>query len=70
MAADQPSPALKEIFNADRLQHIATEMTAVYPALQRQSLPEIGQRRPCAIVNHAAHGPGQRVPARGTAVEL
>jgi hypothetical protein len=38
--ADQPSPALKEIFNADRLKHIATEMT------------------------------GQRVPARGTAVEL
>ncbi|MEJ5059071.1 MULTISPECIES: DNA alkylation repair protein [unclassified Pseudomonas] len=31
MAADQSSPALKEIFNAERLQHIATEMTAVYP---------------------------------------
>ncbi|WP_433765875.1 DNA alkylation repair protein [Pseudomonas putida] len=30
--ADQSSPALKEIFNAERLQHIATEMTAVYPA--------------------------------------
>ncbi|MHC8376932.1 DNA alkylation repair protein [Pseudomonas sp. MDT1-16] len=29
--ADQTSPALKEIFNADRLKHIATEMTAVYP---------------------------------------
>ncbi|MCP1495583.1 3-methyladenine DNA glycosylase AlkC [Pseudomonas migulae] len=31
MAADQPAPALKEIFNAERLKHIATEMTAVYP---------------------------------------
>ncbi|WP_429510196.1 DNA alkylation repair protein [Pseudomonas sp. BT76 TE3572] len=29
--APAPAPALKEIFNADRLQHIATEMTAVYP---------------------------------------
>ena len=29
---DQSAPALKEIFNAERLQHIATEMTAVYPA--------------------------------------
>ncbi|MFJ7281314.1 DNA alkylation repair protein [Pseudomonas sp. NPDC099000] len=30
-AAEQPAPALKEIFNAERLNHIATEMTAVYP---------------------------------------
>ncbi|WP_223511191.1 DNA alkylation repair protein [Pseudomonas sp. GL-B-19] len=30
-AAEQPTPALKEIFNAERLKHIATEMTAVYP---------------------------------------
>ena len=30
-AAEQPAPALKEIFNAERLKHIATEMTAVYP---------------------------------------
>ena len=29
---DQSAPALKEIFNVERLQHIATEMTAVYPA--------------------------------------
>jgi 3-methyladenine DNA glycosylase AlkC len=28
---EQTAPALKEIFNAERLQHIATEMTAVYP---------------------------------------
>jgi 3-methyladenine DNA glycosylase AlkC len=31
MAADTPAPALKEIFNAERLRHIATEMSAVYP---------------------------------------
>lgn len=31
MATDQPAPALKEIFNPERLQHIATEMSAVYP---------------------------------------
>lgn len=31
MTADQASPALKEIFNAERLEHIAIEMTAVYP---------------------------------------
>ncbi|MGE8185855.1 DNA alkylation repair protein [Pseudomonas sp. NPDC086278] len=30
-AAEQPAPALKEIFNAERLKHIAAEMTAVYP---------------------------------------
>lgn len=28
----QSAPALKEIFNVERLQHIASEMTAVYPA--------------------------------------
>jgi 3-methyladenine DNA glycosylase AlkC len=37
MAADQSSPALKEIFNAERLQHIATEMTAVYPAFDAKA---------------------------------
>ncbi|VVM70457.1 putative protein YhaZ [Pseudomonas fluorescens] len=31
MPTEQPAPALKEIFNPARLQHIATEMTAVYP---------------------------------------
>jgi 3-methyladenine DNA glycosylase AlkC len=35
MAADQ-SPALKEIFNVERLQHIASEMTAVYPEFDAQ----------------------------------
>jgi 3-methyladenine DNA glycosylase AlkC len=37
MATDQSSPALKEIFNAERLQHIATEMTAVYPAFNAKA---------------------------------
>ncbi|WP_339450155.1 DNA alkylation repair protein [Pseudomonas sp. EA_5y_Pfl2_R50] len=31
------APALKEIFNAERLQHIATEMSAVYPAFKTQA---------------------------------
>ena len=31
---DQQSPALKEIFNPERLQHIASEMTAVYPSFE------------------------------------
>jgi 3-methyladenine DNA glycosylase AlkC len=34
---DQPSPALKEIFNAERLQHIAAEMTAVYPTFNAKA---------------------------------
>ncbi|OAE11542.1 DNA alkylation repair protein [Pseudomonas simiae] len=29
---EQSAPALKEIFNVERLQHIASEMSAVYPA--------------------------------------
>jgi 3-methyladenine DNA glycosylase AlkC len=37
MADDKPAPALKEIFNADRLKHIATEMTAVYPAFNAKA---------------------------------
>ena len=34
---EQPSPALKEIFNAERLQHIAAEMTVVYPAFNAKA---------------------------------
>ncbi|MBF6029370.1 DNA alkylation repair protein [Pseudomonas sp. P115] len=34
---DQSAPALKEIFNVERLHHIATEMTAVYPAFDAQA---------------------------------
>lgn len=35
--ADTSAPALKEIFNAERLKHIATEMTAVYPAFNAKA---------------------------------
>ncbi|TFF02955.1 DNA alkylation repair protein [Pseudomonas sp. BCA14] len=37
---DQSAPALKEIFNLERLQHIATEMTAVYPAFDAKGFLE------------------------------
>lgn len=35
--AETSAPALKEIFNAERLKHIATEMTAVYPAFNAKA---------------------------------
>jgi 3-methyladenine DNA glycosylase AlkC len=35
--ADQAAPALKEIFNTERLNHIATEMTAVYPGFNAKA---------------------------------
>jgi 3-methyladenine DNA glycosylase AlkC len=41
--ADQPAPALKEIFNTERLQHIATEMTAVYPDFDGRKLLKLAQ---------------------------
>jgi 3-methyladenine DNA glycosylase AlkC len=34
---DTAAPALKEIFNAERLQHIAREMSAVYPAFKAKA---------------------------------
>lgn len=34
---DTAAPALKEIFNAERLQHIASEMSAVYPAFKAKA---------------------------------
>jgi len=42
---DSAAPALKEIFNAERLQHIADEMSAVYPAFKAK-----------AFLAHANHG--------------
>lgn len=36
-ATDTAAPALKEIFNAERLQHIADEMSAVYPAFKSKT---------------------------------
>jgi 3-methyladenine DNA glycosylase AlkC len=43
MATDQSSPALKEIFNAERLQHIATEMTAIYPAFDAKAFLKLAK---------------------------
>ncbi|MGJ7518024.1 DNA alkylation repair protein [Pseudomonas baetica] len=43
MAADQSSPALKEIFNAERLNHIATEMTAVYPQFDAKAFLKLAK---------------------------
>ncbi|MBV4468076.1 DNA alkylation repair protein [Pseudomonas siliginis] len=36
-STDTAAPALKEIFNAERLQHIAVEMSAVYPAFKAKA---------------------------------
>ncbi|MCR8931753.1 MULTISPECIES: DNA alkylation repair protein [unclassified Pseudomonas] len=44
-APETAAPALKEIFNAERLQHIASEMSAVYPAFKTK-----------AFLEHAQHG--------------
>ncbi len=41
MATEQPAPALKEIFNAARLEHIAAEMSAVYPAFNAMAFLEM-----------------------------
>jgi 3-methyladenine DNA glycosylase AlkC len=41
--ADQPSAALKEIFNTERLQHIAGEMTAVYPPFEAERFLKLAQ---------------------------
>jgi 3-methyladenine DNA glycosylase AlkC len=40
---DQQSPALKEIFNTERLQHIASEMTAVYPPFEARRFLKLAQ---------------------------
>lgn len=42
--ADQSSPALKEIFNAERLQHIASEMTAVYPEFDAKTFLKLAKK--------------------------
>jgi len=63
MAAEQSSPALKEIFNVERLQHIATEMSAVYPAfdakaflkLARTGLAELSVMQRMARVSECLH---------------
>lgn len=40
---DQPAPALKEIFNTERLQHIASEMTAIYPPFEARRFLKLAQ---------------------------
>jgi 3-methyladenine DNA glycosylase AlkC len=41
---DQSAPALKEIFNVERLQHIADEMSAVYPPFDAQGFLKHAKR--------------------------
>ncbi|VVO27530.1 DNA alkylation repair protein [Pseudomonas fluorescens] len=61
--ADPSSQALKEIFNAERLQHIATEMSAVYPAfnekaflaLANDGLAELSVMQRLARVSESLH---------------
>ncbi|MFC6299885.1 DNA alkylation repair protein [Pseudomonas sp. CCM 7893] len=60
---DQSAPALKEIFNVERLQHIATEMTAVYPAFNakgflkyaKAGLAELSVMQRMARVSESLH---------------
>lgn len=60
---DQSAPALKEIFNVERLQHIATEMTAVYPAFDakgflkhaKAGLSELAVMQRMARVSESLH---------------
>lgn len=60
---EQRAPALKEIFNAERLQHIAAEMTAVYPAFDakgflkhaKAGLAELSVMQRVARVSESLH---------------
>jgi 3-methyladenine DNA glycosylase AlkC len=60
---DTAAPALKEIFNAERLQHIADEMSAVYPAFKakaflkhaNQGLTELSVMQRMARVSESLH---------------
>lgn len=60
---DQSAPALKEIFNVERLQHIATEMSAVYPAFDakgflkhaKAGLAELSVMQRMARVSESLH---------------
>ena len=60
---DQSAPALKEIFNVERLQHIASEMTAVYPAFDakgflkhaKAGLAELSVMQRMARVSESLH---------------
>ncbi|ANH98682.1 DNA alkylation repair protein [Pseudomonas koreensis] len=60
---DTAAPALKEIFNAERLQHIASEMSTVYPAFNakaflkhaNQGLAELSVMQRMARVSESLH---------------
>lgn len=41
--APTPAPALKEIFNAARLRHIATEVAAIYPGFDQKKFLKLAQ---------------------------
>jgi len=60
---EQSAPALKEIFNVERLQHIASEMSAVYPAFDakgflkhaKAGLAELSVMQRMARVSESLH---------------
>lgn len=60
---EQSAPALKEIFNVERLQHIAREMSAVYPAFDakgflkhaKAGLAELSVMQRMARVSESLH---------------
>ncbi|KAA8551521.1 DNA alkylation repair protein [Pseudomonas marginalis] len=60
---DQSAPALKDIFNVERLEHIASEMTAVYPAFDakgflqhaKAGLAELSVMQRVARVSESLH---------------
>ncbi|MDR7056910.1 3-methyladenine DNA glycosylase AlkC [Pseudomonas koreensis] len=62
-STDTAAPALKEIFNAQRLQHIADEMSAVYPAFKakaflkhaQEGLAELSVMQRMARVSESLH---------------
>lgn len=62
-SSQQNAPALKEIFNQERLEHIAEQMHAVYPDFQRQAflqlasqdLPQLSLMQRLARVSDSLH---------------
>ncbi len=62
-ATETAAPALKEIFNAERLRHIADEMSAVYPAFKskaflkhaNEGLAELSVMQRMACVSESLH---------------
>ena len=54
---EQSSPALKEIFNAERFAHIASELRAVYPAFDHQAFLAMAcdGLEPLSVMQRMAH---------------